>query len=81
MRVTVRYGWVPPQFCRRTPCEWSGASHISSPSTHLTRGLAARWIFKSIPIHLQTSMSCLRFEPRPHGTAVSLTLLNGWHTL
>ncbi|GFT58780.1 hypothetical protein TNCV_4237361 [Trichonephila clavipes] len=49
---------------------WSKASHLSSPSTYLTRGLAARWLFR-VPqcrkgnIHLQTSMLSLGFEPRP----------------
>ncbi|GFT90499.1 hypothetical protein TNCV_4491871 [Trichonephila clavipes] len=41
---------------------WSGASHLSSPSTNLTRGLVARWLFREPPyregtMHLQTSMS------------------------
>ncbi|GFX80110.1 hypothetical protein TNCV_2107561 [Trichonephila clavipes] len=53
------------------------ASHLFSPSTNLTRGLAARWLFE-VPscregtIHLQTSMSSPGFEPRPNGTAVSV---------
>ncbi|GFW51111.1 hypothetical protein TNCV_3593931 [Trichonephila clavipes] len=45
------------------------------PSTDLTRGFAARRLFKVLPchegsIHLQTSMSSPQFEPRPYGTAV-----------
>ncbi|GFW14465.1 hypothetical protein TNCV_298851 [Trichonephila clavipes] len=47
---------------------------ISSPSTHLTRGLVARGLFRVSPcpkgtIHLQTSMLSPGFEPRPYGTA------------
>ncbi|GFT73966.1 hypothetical protein TNCV_4895821 [Trichonephila clavipes] len=49
-------------------------SHLSSPSTNLTRGLVARRLFKVPPcregtIHLQTSMSSPGFEPSPNGTA------------
>ncbi|GFX03434.1 hypothetical protein TNCV_4634461 [Trichonephila clavipes] len=45
-----------------------GLSHISSPSTNLTRGLAARRILRVLPcredtIHLQTPMTSLGFEP------------------
>ncbi|GFW50507.1 hypothetical protein TNCV_2888101 [Trichonephila clavipes] len=55
--------------------EWSEASHLSSPSTYLTRGLAAPWLFRVPPccegiIHLQTSMSSPEFELSPYGTAV-----------
>ncbi|GFY36345.1 hypothetical protein TNCV_3450481 [Trichonephila clavipes] len=55
---------------------WSGAYHFYSPSTNLTRGLASRWLFK-VPachkgsIHLQTSMSSPRIEPKPNCAAVS----------
>ncbi|GFV70531.1 hypothetical protein TNCV_2945791, partial [Trichonephila clavipes] len=49
---------------------WSKASHLSSPSTYLTRGLAARWLFR-VPqcrkgtIHVQTSGLSPGFEPEP----------------
>ncbi|GFX68613.1 hypothetical protein TNCV_1800261 [Trichonephila clavipes] len=49
MQVTVRFGSVPPQFRGRTPWGWSEASHLSSPSTNLTRGLAARRQFRVPP--------------------------------
>ncbi|GFT68926.1 hypothetical protein TNCV_1804551 [Trichonephila clavipes] len=53
-------------------------SHLSSPSTNFTRGLAARRLFNIPPrregtTHLQTSMSSPGLEPRPNGTAVSVT--------
>ncbi|GFX61573.1 hypothetical protein TNCV_2745481 [Trichonephila clavipes] len=49
-----------------------------SPSTNLTRGHAARQLFRVPPcrkgtIHLQTSMPSPGFEPSPYGTAVSIT--------
>ncbi|GFS91299.1 hypothetical protein TNCV_1307061 [Trichonephila clavipes] len=57
---------------------WSEASQLSSPSTNLTRELAARWLFRVPPchkstIHLQTSMLSPGFEPRLYDTAVSVT--------
>ncbi|GFW51482.1 hypothetical protein TNCV_4211601 [Trichonephila clavipes] len=54
------------------------ASHLSSPFSNLTKGLAARRLFR-VPhchegtIHLKTSMPSPTFEPRPHGTAASVT--------
>ncbi|GFW93755.1 hypothetical protein TNCV_4220361 [Trichonephila clavipes] len=65
---------------------WSGASHISSPSTNHTRGFAARGLFIVPPCregttHLQASMSSPEFEPRPYGTAVSFANhYTGWPT-
>ncbi|GFV31594.1 transposable element Tcb2 transposase [Trichonephila clavipes] len=61
---------------RKNTLEWSGDSHLSSPSTNLTRGLAARRLFRVPPyrkgtIHLQTSMFPSAFEPRPNGTSQS----------
>ncbi|GFU57138.1 hypothetical protein TNCV_1780011 [Trichonephila clavipes] len=57
---------------------------LSSPSTSLTRGLVARRLFR-VPscrvgtIHLQTSMPSPGFEPRPYGTAGSVTNhFTGW---
>ncbi|GFU64968.1 hypothetical protein TNCV_4460311 [Trichonephila clavipes] len=62
MQVTVRFCSVLPQFRRRKPWGRSGASHLSSPPTNHTRGLAAQRLFRVPPcrkdtIHLQTSMS------------------------
>ncbi|GFS55450.1 hypothetical protein TNCV_1627191 [Trichonephila clavipes] len=61
----------------RTLWEWLEASHLSSPSTNLTRRLAARRLFRVPPcragtVHLQVSMSSPGFEPSPYGTAVSI---------
>ncbi|GFX59610.1 hypothetical protein TNCV_3753751 [Trichonephila clavipes] len=58
--------------------EWSGTSHLSSPSTNLRRGLAARRVFRIPPgregtIHLQTSIPSPGFEPRLYGAAFSVT--------
>ncbi|GFX05534.1 hypothetical protein TNCV_3434381 [Trichonephila clavipes] len=63
---------------RITLWEWSGASLFSSPSTNLSRGRAARRLFRVPPCreataHLQRSMTFPGFEPRPYGTAVSVT--------
>ncbi|GFV48156.1 hypothetical protein TNCV_3554351 [Trichonephila clavipes] len=50
-----------------------------SPSTNLTRGLAARRLFR-VPrcregtVHLQTSMPLAGFEPRPYDIAVSVAI-------
>ncbi|GFW48564.1 hypothetical protein TNCV_3838991 [Trichonephila clavipes] len=57
---------------------WSEAFQFSSPSTNLTRELAARWLFRVPPchkgtLHLQTSMLSPGFEPRPYNTTVSAT--------
>ncbi|GFU87975.1 hypothetical protein TNCV_1335441 [Trichonephila clavipes] len=49
IQVTVRFSSVPPQFRGRIPWGWSKASHLSSPSTSLTRGLAARSLFRVPP--------------------------------
>ncbi|GFY02989.1 hypothetical protein TNCV_979941 [Trichonephila clavipes] len=84
MQMTVRICSVPPQFRGRTPWRWSGTSHLSSLSTHLTRGLVARRLFRVPPcrestIHLQTSMPSLGFKSRPYPTAVSVTnSYTGW---
>ncbi|GFV53040.1 hypothetical protein TNCV_4643991 [Trichonephila clavipes] len=65
-----------------TPWGRSKPSHLSSLSTNLTRGLAARRLFRVFPsrestIHSQTSMSSPGFEPRPYRTAVSVTIPDG----
>ncbi|GFV88734.1 hypothetical protein TNCV_3354861 [Trichonephila clavipes] len=55
----------------------------SPNSLHLTRGLAARRLFKvpPCPEQLQTSMSSPGFEPRPNGSAVSVANhYTGWVT-
>ncbi|GFT11237.1 hypothetical protein TNCV_1143751 [Trichonephila clavipes] len=74
------------QFRGRTLWGWSEASRLSSPSINLTRGIAARRLFR-VPscragtIHLQTSMSSPGFEPSPYGTAVSVANhYTGWTT-
>ncbi|GFU62000.1 hypothetical protein TNCV_4022821 [Trichonephila clavipes] len=60
------------------------ASQLSLLSTNLTRGLAARRIFKVPPcregtIHLQTSLSSPGFKQSPNGTAVSVpNHYTGW---
>ncbi|GFX21201.1 uncharacterized protein TNCV_4367801 [Trichonephila clavipes] len=71
IQETERFNSVSPQFKGRTP--WGG----QGPPTNLTRGLAARRLFKVPPcregtIHLQTSMSSPGLEPSPNGTAVSV---------
>ncbi|GFX72923.1 hypothetical protein TNCV_1752301 [Trichonephila clavipes] len=58
---------------------WSEVSHLSSPSTNLTRGLAAQWLFREPPchkgtIHLQTPMLSPGFETRPYDTASRATM-------
>ncbi|GFV24658.1 hypothetical protein TNCV_3339741 [Trichonephila clavipes] len=56
----------------------SGASHLSSTSTNLTRRLETRRLFR-VPtcrkgtIQLQTSMPSPGLEPRPYSTSVSVT--------
>ncbi|GFX50665.1 hypothetical protein TNCV_2722511 [Trichonephila clavipes] len=77
MQVTVQFGSVPPQIRGRVLWEWSGVSHLFSSSTNLTRGLAARQLFK-IPfcrngtIHLQTSKPSPGFETRLRGITVNV---------
>ncbi|GFX95948.1 hypothetical protein TNCV_2085281 [Trichonephila clavipes] len=78
MQIAVRFCSVPLQILRTTLWGSSGASHLSFPSTDLKRRLAARRLFRGPPcregiIHLQTSVPSPGFEPRPHGTAVSIT--------
>ncbi|GFY08799.1 hypothetical protein TNCV_4659921 [Trichonephila clavipes] len=69
---------------KESPWGFPGISHLSSPSTNLTRGLAARQLFK-VPLcrkgtkHLQTLMPSQGLEPKPCGTAVSVTNhYTGW---
>ncbi|GFV83325.1 hypothetical protein TNCV_1900511 [Trichonephila clavipes] len=86
MQVTVRSAQFHPNLEGEDPSEWSGASHLSSPSTNHTRGLVARRLFRVPPcrkgsIHLQTSMSSPGFEPSPYTTAVSVANhYSGWVT-
>ncbi|GFX39071.1 hypothetical protein TNCV_3426571 [Trichonephila clavipes] len=46
IQVTVRFSSVTPNFEEETP-GGSGASHLSSPSTNITRGHAARRLFST----------------------------------
>ncbi|GFU26748.1 hypothetical protein TNCV_1838071 [Trichonephila clavipes] len=62
--------------------------YLSSSSTNLTRGLAARRLFRISLCHegaqhLQTAMPSPGFELRPFGNAFSslTTILNGRHSL
>ncbi|GFX48818.1 hypothetical protein TNCV_902001 [Trichonephila clavipes] len=62
---------------RENVLEVVGASHHSSPSINLMRGLGAQRLFRVPPcrkstIHLQTSMPSLGLKPRPYGTPVSV---------
>ncbi|GFT85402.1 transposable element Tcb2 transposase [Trichonephila clavipes] len=45
-----------------------------TPSTHLTRGLAARRLFPVPRRRLQTPMPSPGFKPRPYGTAVQILI-------
>ncbi|GFX38742.1 hypothetical protein TNCV_4748121 [Trichonephila clavipes] len=71
---------------KRILSEYRSAFHLSSSTTILMRGLAARQLFRVAPcrkstIHLQTSMSSPGFEPKPNGTAVSVVNhYIGWAT-
>ncbi|GFV25930.1 hypothetical protein TNCV_2920411 [Trichonephila clavipes] len=69
---------VSPSVLRENTLGWTWASHLSSPSTNLTRGLASRRLFivtlcREGTIHLQTSMPSPGFEPKPYNTAISVT--------
>ncbi|GFX54775.1 hypothetical protein TNCV_2556611 [Trichonephila clavipes] len=75
-----RFDSVPHPFLilRKNTLGWSRASHLSFPSTNLTRGLATRRLFRIPPrrkgnIHLQTSLSSPGFEFGPYGIKVSVT--------
>ncbi|GFY21165.1 hypothetical protein TNCV_3992091 [Trichonephila clavipes] len=71
-----------------TPALWENTFRVTrslfSPSTNLTRGLAARWLFRVPPsregtIHLQITMPSSGLEPRTYGTTVSVTHhYTGW---
>ncbi|GFX00001.1 transposable element Tcb1 transposase [Trichonephila clavipes] len=78
MQVTVRFCSFPPKFSGRTPWWWLKASHLSFSPFKLTRGLAARQVFRVSlcregTIHLQTSMPSPGLEPRSYVIAVSAT--------
>ncbi|GFW68557.1 hypothetical protein TNCV_529121 [Trichonephila clavipes] len=78
MQVTVRFCSVPPQFRERKPWGWSGASHLSFPSTNHTRGLAARRLFR-VP-HTAKALyiykhPCLLRDSNPVPTATQPELL------
>ncbi|GFU72551.1 hypothetical protein TNCV_729601 [Trichonephila clavipes] len=60
---------------------WSKAFLLSSSFTNLTKGLAARWLFRVIPwcestVHLQ-NIHASGVEPRPYDTLVDVTILDG----
>ncbi|GFW99074.1 hypothetical protein TNCV_3008441 [Trichonephila clavipes] len=64
---------------------WLGSTAIGlGLPTNLTKGLAARRLFRvpkchTSTMHLQTSTPSPGFEPRPYGTAVSITNnYTGW---
>ncbi|GFT85095.1 hypothetical protein TNCV_791281 [Trichonephila clavipes] len=84
MQVTLLFCSVPSNFEGEHPGSDQGAYHLSFPFTNLTRGHAARRLFRVPPcrkgtIHLQTSMPSPGFEPRPYGTTVSVTNhYTGW---
>ncbi|GFX43307.1 hypothetical protein TNCV_2390151 [Trichonephila clavipes] len=64
---------LEPATRKESTLGWSETSRLSSPSTNLTRELAARRLFRVPPchtgtIHLQTSMSSPGSEPSPYGT-------------
>ncbi|GFU31728.1 hypothetical protein TNCV_1176081 [Trichonephila clavipes] len=64
----------------------SWASHFSSPSINITRGLAALpcrvLSYRKGTVRLQTYMSSPGFEPRPSSKAVGVTNpYTGWATL
>ncbi|GFV51216.1 hypothetical protein TNCV_2545651 [Trichonephila clavipes] len=64
----------------------SGASHLSSLATNLTRGLTARRLFRVPPclegtMHLQPFLSSPGFEPRPYGIEVGVANhYTGWYS-
>ncbi|GFX83612.1 hypothetical protein TNCV_325611 [Trichonephila clavipes] len=75
----VKNGRDPP-LLRENTLEVVRASHLSSPSTNLTRGFVARRLFKVLPcregtIHLRTSLFFPGLERRLNGTDT------GWATL
>ncbi|GFV51656.1 hypothetical protein TNCV_1320121 [Trichonephila clavipes] len=77
-QLTVRFSRFHLNFEVVYPLRWSGTFHLFFPSTNLTRGLVTRRLFRVPPfhkgiIHLQTSMPSPGCEPRPYGTAVSVT--------
>ncbi|GFU55214.1 RNase H domain-containing protein [Trichonephila clavipes] len=86
IQVTLRFlARFHPNFEREHP-RGAGASRLSSPSTYLTRGFTARWLFRVPPfregtIPLRTFMPSVGFESRSYGTAVSVANhYNGWAT-
>ncbi|GFY25733.1 uncharacterized protein TNCV_3060641 [Trichonephila clavipes] len=74
MQVTVRFCLGFSTILRENTLEVIRDSHLSFPSTNLTRGLTDRWLFRIPPCregttHLQTSMPSPGFQPRSYGTA------------
>ncbi|GFV59534.1 hypothetical protein TNCV_1752731 [Trichonephila clavipes] len=66
IQVAVRFSFVPSQFNGRTPLGWSETSYLSSPSTNLTRGLAAQRLFRA------EVTSSLLGEPTPFLVLITL---------
>ncbi|GFV46854.1 hypothetical protein TNCV_1938771 [Trichonephila clavipes] len=67
-----------PNFKGEDPGGVPGASHLISPSTNLTKGIAAVWLFRVLTcrkgiIHLQPPLSSPGFEPWLYATTVSIT--------
>ncbi|GFV44212.1 hypothetical protein TNCV_1825791 [Trichonephila clavipes] len=80
MQLLVLFCPIPPKCEGEHPGEEPVASHLSSSSTNLTRGLVPRRLFRELPrsqdtIYLQTYMPSPGFKPRSYGTTLaSLTL-------
>ncbi|GFS56002.1 hypothetical protein TNCV_2564481 [Trichonephila clavipes] len=85
MQVTVRFCSVSSQFRGRKTWGCTGASHLSSPSTNLTRGLAARDCYLEYP-HATKALyiykhPCLLRDSNPVPTALSVANhYTGWTT-
>ncbi|GFV49870.1 hypothetical protein TNCV_1391521 [Trichonephila clavipes] len=85
IQVTVRFGSVPLQFRGRTLSGWSEASYLSSPSTNLPRGLAARRLFR-VPhatkaLHIFKHPCLLRDSnpvPKAQQKALLTAIPDGW---
>ncbi|GFU63173.1 hypothetical protein TNCV_3465971 [Trichonephila clavipes] len=91
---TVLIGGVPKILCRvpsmaRVPLfhhPWGRVRDLPPLAINLTRGLAARPLFRVPPcregiMHLQTSISSPGFEPRLYGTTVRVVnYFTGWVT-
>ncbi|GFV43567.1 hypothetical protein TNCV_1690111 [Trichonephila clavipes] len=82
IQVTIQFSWFHPNPEGENPRKGPEAFKLFFPSTNLTRGLAARRLFRvphgaKIRYIWQTSMPSPGFEPRPYNTAVSITIPDG----